>query len=127
MTHKKHLHGGMRLGDVSGLPDKPTNEDIIKALISNVESCRVISDTSRHSFVVELTMRNFNLINTYGVKVNQFCVKLLLVNHSGVGEYKYNEHKKSVIKRFICCLVYPFLKKLINNTLHNTEYRIQST
>jgi hypothetical protein len=97
MTHKKHLHGGMRLGDVSGLPDKPTYVDIIKALISNVNSCRVISDTSRHSFVVELTMRNFNLINTNGVKVNQFCVKLLLVNHEGVGKFMYNKHKKSVM------------------------------
>ena len=97
MTHKKHLHGGMRLGDVSGLPDKPTYVDIIKALISNVNSCRVISDTSRHSFVVELTMRNFNLINTNGVKVNQFCVKLLLVSRDGVGEFMYNKHKKSVM------------------------------
>jgi len=97
MTHKKHLHGGMRLGDVSGLPDNPINKDIIKALISNVNSCRVISDTSRHSFVVELTMRNFNLINTNGVKVNQFCVKLLLVSRDGVGEFMYNKHKKSVM------------------------------
>ena len=97
MTHKKHLHGGMRLGDVSGLPDNSTDDDIIKALLSNVESCRVISDTSKYSFVVGVTMRDFNLIDTYGGKVNQFCVKLSLVNYKGVGEYKYNAHKKSAM------------------------------
>ena len=95
----------MRLGNVSGLPEKPTDIDIIQSLISNVESCRVISDSSKYSVVVGLTMRDFDLIDTYDkdneVRVKHFCVKLSLVNFNGDGKHSYKKDKEEYSKNFM--------------------------
>lgn len=98
---KHQQHGGMKLGEMvkrylSNISRNVTDLEIIRALVSNVNRCRVVYDMSTYSFILELTMQDYRLMDLFeyplaasidvpgndalGTPVNNFCVKLSFVH-----------------------------------------------
>jgi hypothetical protein len=84
MTHSKRQkqqqprqqRGGMKLGEsvkaaLVNSGNAITDTAIIRLLISNADSIRVVSDWSTYSFVFELTLRSHTLMNTFGLSLNE--------------------------------------------------------
>lgn len=100
---------------------KITDIDIIRLLLSDVVECRILSDMSTYSFVLELIMKNYRLVDTYGKplldtidmpalgnkgkEVGVFCCKLCFVRNppGSLDQYPEDKGGRTVIK----CSVLP--------------------
>jgi hypothetical protein len=98
------------LSNISGR--RITDLEIIRALVSNVNRCRVVYDMSTYSFILELTMQDYELMDLFGfplassidvpgndalgTSLQKFGVKLSFVNAVNVSKDYHGLTKQSV-------------------------------
>ena len=94
---------------------KITDIDIIRLLLSDVVECRILSDMSTYSFVFQLFMKKYKLLDTIDMpglgkkrkEVGGFCCKLCFVSNSPGSLPKYPEGKDKYGRKVIKCSVLP--------------------
>jgi hypothetical protein len=83
---------------------KITDIDIIRLLLSDVNECCILSDMSTYSFVFQLFMKNYKLLDTIDMpglgkkrkEVGSFCCKLCFVSNPPLSLDEYPEGKDDI-------------------------------
>lgn len=122
--------GGLGFGDTikaALLSRHPTGNitdiDIIRLLLSNVNQCHILSDMSTYSFVFNFEMRDYRLINTYGlslqdtvdmpgldkkgIQIKSFCCKICFVSNTPGALDKYPLRSSVTYEQVTKCSVLP--------------------
>ena len=122
--------GGLGFGDAikaALLSRHPTGNitdiDIIRLLLSNVNQCQILSDMSTYSFVFKFEMRDYRLINTYGlslqdtvdmpgldkkgIQIESFCCKICFVSNTPGALDKYPTKSSVTYEQVTKCSVLP--------------------